>query len=102
MSSQIKQSNRFWTHLELVTRASCFYLLKQKKKKKKKRGMELIVREVWMVTAQLPLNASLLTNFVRTTEGFECLIRGAATHESSSASLVLVSLYSTDKLSSKP
>lgn len=49
----------------------------------------LIGNEVWIETWQLncgsAFNTSLLTEFLRLTEGFECLIRGAATHDSNSS-----------------
>lgn len=40
--------------------------------------------ETWLLDGEWAFNTSLLTKFLRQTEGFECLIRNAATHDSSS------------------
>lgn len=40
--------------------------------------------ETWLLDCGWAFNTSLLTKFLRQTEGFECVIRNAATHDSNS------------------
>lgn len=51
-----------------------------------------LAKGIWFGTWQLScgwaFNTSLLTEFLRQTEGFECLIKEAATHDSNSPSVV--------------